>query len=225
MSSIAWFKRMVSIFGNTVADGTVSAAKLAANAVETAKILNGAVTNAKVSATAGIAVTKLEGLAAGAVLVGVDGTGANNAKVVPSGDATMSAAGVVALNAAHEEQLVQVPVEALAAGVDIAARPVYAHPRASTLVSAGILTQGAPTCGGADTIVVALKDGAGNTIVTKTYNAGAPPPTSDYADLGALNGTYKSLDALELVTLSVTQSAGAIMPAFALIIRAVPTNA
>ena len=104
------------------------------------------------------------------------------------------------------------PVEADA---DISARPIFDHPRAGTLVSAGILTQGSPAAiDDSNTCVVALKDDAGNTIVTKTYNTGTQPPSSDYEDLGALDGTHKALTAAEHVTLDVTQGANADMPAF-----------
>jgi hypothetical protein len=226
MASIARFKRMVSIFGNTVADGSVTAAKLAADAVTTAKIKDANVTGAKISATADIAVTQLEGLADGEILVGVDGTGANNTKVVPSGDATMTNDGVVTLNAAHQEQIVLIPVEDLAVGIDIAARPIFAHPRANTLQSIGILTQGQPA--GVDdnnTVVILVTDDGANTIVSKTYNTGDQPPTSDYADLGDLNGTHKVLTATEHLLLSVTQGAAANMPPFLIVIVTAPTNA
>lgn len=122
--------------------------------------------------------------------------------------------------------IVQVPVENLAAGDDIAALPVFVHPRANTIQSIGILTKGAPA--GVDdgnTAVVTLKDDAGNTIVTKTYNTGTQPPSADYEDLGALDGTHKVLAAGEHVTLTVDQGATADLPAFDLIIVTVPTNA
>jgi hypothetical protein len=224
--SLARFKKMVAIFGNTIGNGTVTAAKLAADAVETAKIKDAQVNNAKISATADIVVTKLEGLADGKILVGVDGTGANNAKVSLSGDMTMTNAGVVTLNAAHAEQIVILPIADLAAGVDISAIPLFVHPRANTLQSIGILTHGAPAgVDDANTAVILVADDAAHAIVTKTYNAGAQPPTSDYADLGALDGTHKILTAGEHLLLSVTQGATANMPAFDLVLVTVPTNA
>ena len=143
-----------------------------------------------------------------------------------SGDATLAASGALSLNAAHAEQTVIVRVEDLAAGADIAARPVFVHPRAVTLVSVGILTEGAPA--GVDndnTAVLALADDAANAIVTKTYNTATQPPTRDYEDLGALDGTHKVLTAGEHVTLSVTQGATANLPAFSVILRYIPTNA
>lgn len=147
--------------------------------------------------------------------------------VVPSGDATISASGVITLNAAHAEEQVIIPVENLAAAADIADRPVFAHGRALTLVSAGILTQGAPAgVDDSNTVVIALKDDAGNTIVTKTYNTDGQPPTNYYADLGTLDPTHKVLTATEHVTLSVTQGGTtADMPAFVVILRFIPTNA
>jgi len=143
-----------------------------------------------------------------------------------SGDATIDNAGAVTLNAAHSEQHTQISVEDLGAGADIATREVFVHPRAVTLKSVGILTDGAPA--GVDdgnTMVVTLADDAANTIVTKTYNAGTQPPTSDYEDLGALDGTHKVLAAGEHVTLSVTNGATANPPAFLIILVWEPTNA
>ncbi len=58
-----------------------------------------AINNAKVATAAAIAVTKLEGLADAAMLVGVDGTGANNGKVVMSGDVTMINDGTTTIGA------------------------------------------------------------------------------------------------------------------------------
>jgi len=143
-----------------------------------------------------------------------------------SGDATLAGTGAVTLNDAHAEQAVRIAVENLAAGADIADRPVFVHPRAVTLVSVGILTEGAPA--GVDdgnTVVLTVADDADNTIVTKTYNTGTQPPTNDYEDLGALNATHKVLQAGEHVTLTVTQGATADMPAFSVVIRYIPTNA
>ncbi len=128
--------------------------------------------------------------------------------------------GLAELNAAQAEKFVMVDVEDLAADGDIAARPSFVHPRAATLVSVGILTKGAPAgVDDANTAVITVKDDAGNTIVTKTYNTGTQPPTSDYEDLGALDGTHKVLTAAEHVTLDVTQGATADLPPFSLILR------
>lgn len=228
-----------TIAGNKTFQGTVQAATLTdgtisstAGAVTGALNISGAtvtyraITTSDLSATAGVTVTQLEGLADGQVVVGVDGTAANNAKVTVTGDVTMANTGVATLNAAHQEQLLHLAVEDLTAGADITDRPIFVHPRANTLTSVGILTQGAPV--GVDddnTAVVTLKDDAGNTIVAKTYNTGTQPPTSDYEDLGALDGTHKALSAGEHVTLSVAQGATANLPAFQLIVRTVPTNA
>ena len=135
--------------------------------------------------------------------------------------------GALTLNAAHAEQTVIVRVEDLAAGADIATRPIFVHPPSPvTLVSVGILTEGAPA--GVDndnTAVLALADDAANAIVTKTYNTATQPPTADYEDLGALDGTHKVLTAGEHVTLSVTQGATANLPALSVILRYIPTNA
>lgn len=130
------------------------------------------------------------------------------------------------LDDAHAEQSVIVPVEDLAADGDIAARPIFVHPRAVTIVSVGILTQGSPAgVDDANTAVLALKDDAANTILTKTYDTANQPPDGDYEDLGTPDATHKVLAAGEHVTLDVTQGTTADLPAFSLVIRYIPTNA
>ena len=146
--------------------------------------------------------------------------------VVVTGDVTLTAAGVFTLNANHALQRASYRVEDLAADGDITDRPVFVDPRALTLASIGILTEGAP--GGVDagnTAVITLKDDAGNTIVAKTYDAATQPPTSDYDDLGALDGTHKILTAAEHVTLTIVCGATADLPAFSLVFMFTPTNA
>jgi len=147
-------------------------------------------------------------------------------EVALSGDGTLAADGTLTLNAAHSEQHAMVHVEDLAANADIAARPVFVHPRALTLKSIGILTEDAPAgIDDSNTCVIALKDDAGNTIVTKTYNTGTQPPSSDYEDLGTLDETHKVLAAGEHVTLTVTQGTTADMPAFTVVLVFEPTDA
>ena len=121
-------------------------------------------------------------------------------------------------------QLATYHVEDLAAGADISARPIFVSPTACTLVSIGILTEGAPAgIADAATSVWTLADDAANTIVTKTYNTGTQPPTSDYADLGALSATHKILLAGEHVLLTITNGAAADLPALTIVIEYLPT--
>ena len=145
---------------------------------------------------------------------------------VSKGKLQAAAVGGAALDAAHKEQIFLIPVEDLAADADIAARVIFALARANTIQRIGILTDGAPA--GVDddnTVVIAIQDGATNTIVSKTYNTGTQPPTSAYADLGALDGTHKILTAQETVTLTVTQGTNANMPPFKLVLVTIPTDA
>ncbi len=155
------------------------------------------------------------------------GNGSNEAAAVAvSGDATLANTGALTLNAAHAEQRAAYRVEDLAADADISARPVFVHPRACTLVSVGILTEGAPAgVDDSNTAVIAVKDDAGNTIVSKTYDTANQPPSSDYEDLGSLDGTHKVLSAAEHVTLDVTCGTTADLPAFQIILVFEPTNA
>jgi predicted RecA/RadA family phage recombinase len=164
------------------------------------------------------------GYTAGRILV-ADGTQFDD--VALSGDATLSGAGVLTLNDAHAEETVQVPVAALGAGADLAATVVFAHPRAGTLVSVGFLAAGTDfgTIDDSDTSVFAVTDGAGNAIVTKTYNTATQPTGNALNDLGALDGTHKVLTAGEVVKLAITNGTTAKTPGGYLVLRLIPTNA
>lgn len=159
----------------------------------------------------------------GQILIG-DGTDIGSVAV--SGDVTITNAGATTLNAAHTEDHVPYRVEDLGIGSSFTDRPVFVAPRAVTLTSVGILTEG--TSAGIDDsnqAILTLADDADNTIVQKTYATATQPPDTDYADLGTLDGTHKILTAGEHVTLTVSQTGSANMPAFTLIFRFVPTNA
>ena len=109
-------------------------------------------------------------------------------------------------------------IEDLSAGADIANRPMFVNPKAVTINSIGILTQGAPAgVDDSNTVVIEIKDDAANSIVSKTYNTATQPPSSDYADLGNLSNA--SLAAGEHLNLNVTQGATANMPAFGIVIE------
>ncbi len=161
---------------------------------------------------------------AGQILV-ADGTKFEGVPV--SGDATLAASGELTLNAAHQEQTVLVPIAALGAGADLAATIQFAHPRALTLASVGYLACGTDfgTIDNDNTSVFAVTDGAGNSIVSKTYNTATQPVASALNDLGALDATHKVLTAAETVSLAITNGASAKTPAGYLVLRFIPTNA
>jgi predicted RecA/RadA family phage recombinase len=161
---------------------------------------------------------------AGKILV-ADGTKYDDVAV--SGDATLGGDGALTLNAAHQEQVALIPIAALGAGADLSAAIQFAHPRAATLVSVGYLAAGTDfgTISDASTSVFAITDGAGNTIVSKTYNTATQPMASALNDLGALDDTHKVLTAGETVSLAITNGTTAKTPAGFLVIRFIPTNA
>jgi len=118
----------------------------------------------------------------------------------------------------EKEGIMQYQVEDLAANADITDRPIFSSAYAYTFSKATILTEGAPAgVDNSNTVVVTLKNGAGSTIVTKTYNTTTQPPTSDYADLGSLS--INSIIAGDIITLSVTQGATANMPPFSIVLE------
>jgi predicted RecA/RadA family phage recombinase len=147
--------------------------------------------------------------------------------VALSGDATLGGDGALTLNDAHSEQCVLLPVAALGAGADLAATVVFSHPRAGTLVSVGFLAVGTDfgTVDDGNTAVFAVTDGAGNAIVSKTYNTAMQPTANALNDLGALDVTHKVLTAGQVVKLAITNGATAKTPGGYLVLRFIPTNA
>jgi len=123
---------------------------------------------------------------------------------------------------AAEKQVVLIAVEDLAAGVDIASRPVFVTSqwKKIEILAIGQLSQGAPAgIDDANTCVVAITDDASNQIVSKTYNTSVAFPTNDYEDLGALNSNNKVIVSGEHLLLNVTNGATADTPAFQLVIE------
>lgn len=121
-----------------------------------------------------------------------------------------------------------VAVEDLAAGADVAARAVFKAPSTgAVLTAAGLLMQGASAgVDDANTAVVAIADGAGNAIVSKTYNTATQPPAANaYGSLGSLDAVHQVLAADEIVTLAVTQGPTADLPAFLLVLEWHPSQA
>lgn len=114
--------------------------------------------------------------------------------------------------------ILQIPVEDLGAGEDIAQRFVFEAPAGFdvTLVSANILSQGTPAgIDDSNTCVVLLEDGLSNDIVVSTYNSSKPFPNAGVsASLGTLSPTYKVLSSGEKLLLSVTNGANANPPRF-----------
>lgn len=97
-----------------------------------------------------------------------------------------------------------------AAGADISDLAMWAAPASGcTLSGMGIVPQEVPAgIDNANTCVITIKDAAGNTMVTKTYNTGTPAPgQKTYASLGALDAIHKVLTANEVVTVTITQGA------------------
>jgi hypothetical protein len=110
---------------------------------------------------------------------------------------------------------VQIPVENLGAGADIAARLAWVAPHDLTVTKVSVLSQG--TAAGIDatnTCVVAVANGANN-IVSKTYNNTTTFPATDTQDdLGTPDATQKKMKKGDLLKLSVTNGATADPPAF-----------
>lgn len=115
------------------------------------------------------------------------------------------------------KHIIDVSIEDLAAGADIADRPVFVVPVGYTfeLTEAQIIMQGS-TAGvdNSNTSVVAIEVGATG-IASKTYNTGTQPPASGAAgSLGTIANATRA--AGDVITFSVTNGATADLPAFVL---------
>lgn len=144
-----------------------------------------------------------------------------------TGDVAIAAGGAATLNSAHAQQEVLIPLTALTAGNDLAATVQFSDPRGVTLVSAALIMQSNAigTIDDSNTSVVAITDGASNSIVSKTYNTATQPTAPGVNDLGALDATNKVLTANETVSIAITNGATAATPASLLRLVFEPTNA
>lgn len=175
----------------TVADGSITAAKLAADAVDTANIINAKVTAAKLAANA-----------------------VETAKIK---DANVTLA---KLAATARTQILTYQIEALTAGTDITDRVIFEVPTgfSASIESATIIPQGNATVDGTNTCTIKLTNGA-NEIVSEEYNGTtAFPAASASASLGTPSATHKALGAGEKLSLSVTNASSAVTPGIMLIV-------
>jgi hypothetical protein len=168
----------------------VTAVKIAANAVETAKIKDANVTAAKL-ATDAVETVKIK-------------------------DSNVTLAKLATTCKTH---ILNYQVEDLAADADIADRVIFESPTGIdvTLVSASIIPQGnAAGVDDSNTCVIKLSDGT-NTIVEATYDTDpAFPAAAAATSLGTLDEDYVGLAAGEKLYLSVTNGSTANPPGFML---------
>ncbi|MTA11650.1 MAG: DUF2190 family protein [Actinobacteria bacterium] len=110
--------------------------------------------------------------------------------------------------------IVPVDLEDLAAGADIADRPVFVAPRGHRVLGIYGLTQG--NVAGVDagnTVVINFKDQAGNSITTATYNNVNTLPNSGTFYLPVPNQAHAALLPDEQLRLDVTKGNTANLPA------------
>jgi hypothetical protein len=173
-----------------VADGSVVVAKLANDAVETAKIKNVNVTAAKL-ATDAVETAKIKDV-----------------------NVTLPKLAVTA-----KTQVFTYQIEDLGAGVDITARPILYVPTGLqyTIIESSFIPQG--TGAGIDdsnNCLIGIANGT-NAIATVSFDTAPGYPASGaVTSLGALDGTYKVLAAGEKLTVTVTNGATANPPAMLL---------
>ena len=176
----------------TVANGAITNAKLAADAVDTANIINAKVTAAKL-ATNAVETAKIK---------------AKNVTLAKLADTART-------------NILTYQVEDLAAGDDITNRVIFEVPEglAIKVLTAKIIPHGsAAGIDDSNTCVVKLSDGT-NTLVEATYKQDpAFPNAADATSLGAIDADHDDLAAGGKLYLSVTNGNTANPPAFMLIV-------
>lgn len=111
-----------------------------------------------------------------------------------------------------------IEIENLSPGADITLRPVFVAGSGMVITSAWLMTKGTPAgIDNSNTVVLTIKNEAGNTLLTKTYNTATQPPTNDSVDLSSLlDSDYTTLAEGDILTITVTQGTTANMPAFSI---------
>ena len=106
----------------------------------------------------------------------------------------------------------------LAPGSDISGLPIYGSGYDRSFSKIGILTKGVPSnINDSNTVVLTIKNGAAQTVLTKTYNTSNQPPTNDFEDLGTI--LISDISANDKLTIDITQGTAANMPAFSIILE------
>jgi hypothetical protein len=170
----------------TIADGAIVVAKLANDAVETAKIKNANVTAAKL-ATDAVETAKIK-------------------------DANVTTA---KLSTAAATRVLDVLIPALAANADISMTATIVPTGCVFNVQAASITPAGTATGVDDsnTSVWAITDGT-NTLVTKTFDADpAFPAAGVNTDLGTISATYNNVAAAAPIKIVVTNGTTAATPA------------
>jgi len=117
-----------------------------------------------------------------------------------------------------KRQLAEADIANVPTGVDITDLCIYGSGYAQTLKKIGILVKGTPAgIDNSNTVVLTIKNGAAQTILTKTYNTGTQPPTNDFEDLGTIS--IATVAANDKLTLTMVQGTTANMPGFSIILE------
>jgi hypothetical protein len=128
--------------------------------VTSAQILDGTIATSDLAVGA-VTASKVEGLSSGQIIVGVDGTAANNAKVTLSGDVTMSGVGVTAIGTG-KVTTTQI-LDGTIADADISATAAIVDTKLATISSAGKVSNSATTATNANTnSAIVARDASGN---------------------------------------------------------------
>jgi len=115
-------------------------------------------------------------------------------------------------------RFVHTVIQNLAAGVDLTNYVIYGSSYEMLLSKIGILTKGTPAgIDNSNTVVMTIKNGAGSTILTKTYNTATQPPTNDFEDMGTI--LIATVAANDKLTLTMVQGVTANMPAFTIVLE------
>jgi len=109
-------------------------------------------------------------------------------------------------------------IEDMGPGVKITNRPLVYFNEELPINDIGILALGAPSgVDDSNTVVITIKNRAGSTVVTKTFDTANQPPNKDYVSLGTLS-INEVVDG-DILKITMACNGIANMPAFRIMIR------
>jgi len=146
-------------------NGDVTMSNAGVTAIGTGKVTSSQILDATIAtadlAAGAVTASKVEGLTSGQIIVGVDGTAANNAKVTMNGDVTMSNSGVTAIGTGKVTST-QI-FDGTIVNADVSASAAIADTKLATISTSGKVSNSATTATNLNTAsAIVARDAAGD---------------------------------------------------------------